>query len=569
MRHEPEPGRQVGCAPADLVDLRRDREQLAIGIASPGQRHQGHRLGAVRHGRAKHLREAHRLLRVALDGRRARLSHLGNDQGGIELGRRGVTIPRPRIPGALERRPGHHLVPGVGTGGPAVPARHHRCGTGGVSLEEERRHAGERVLLLGDAQILVARHGVLEGDVGSAGHQTDQCALPRPVERSAGAPRLQLKCPREVLLDVWEGARSAGTEIALDGLEDGVGLQVLERALVAIEEEDPRAGREKEHHPHDERGGALALGAAAGIGPGRHRPPRVLGGWLEHAGESEGIEHVARVRHHRPLGGTRQGGIRGERGRRGPRRAVGGMDLLERRSGALGQSRRRRHGLLHGDLDLGGFGVAERRGGRDHADRWPSGGRARLKRPRVRRLVVRAGVLDGPHVHAGRRRVADGVEGSAHRRRRRVRYLGRHRTRSGLRLHRAKHPRSLHPEPGVGIPRSELDGPFEDLLRALGVPSSQQHFPEPAVDGPVARSLLACRDERRLCVPEALRLDVHAGHRDEDAHVVRMPLRRDLPHLLHERDAGGVAQRVAESDGGGGARAPLPALNQVFDRFGH
>ena len=327
----------------------------------------------------------------------------------------------------------------------------------------------------------------------------------------------------------------------------------------------------------------LRFGPAAGSIP-RRRTRGAAEARLVDAGERERVEHVARV------------GYEG-RVRRRMRRAAGPVESGDARPGArssgpsglaAGDVGTRGH-RGHRDLNLAGSGGRGRRPGHGHvperilaaeASRRPSdtSGRssrtARASSGSATRATATAATAGGDLENSlGRGRwtsvVVSLIESSSSRAGCDVCATSAATALvPGLGLHRPEDARSFEPYARVRPVGPELDGALQDLLGAIGVAPAKERLAEPAVDVAVSRRLLARRDEHGLRVREAVRVDVHARHRQEDAHVRRVTLRRVLPHLGHEV-ARASAQRVAERHGHGGGRVVSPARDEHVDRFVH
>jgi hypothetical protein len=82
------------------------------------------------------------------------------------------------------------------------------------------------------------------------------------------------------------------------------------------------------------------------------------------------------------------------------------------------------------------------------------------------------------------------------------------------RLHGSEDAGALEPELRL-VARAELDGPLQDALRPIRVSAAQQRLSQPAVDLTFARGEAARRDEDRLGVGKAARVDVGASLLDE------------------------------------------------------
>ena len=203
------------CSSFDL-GRRRACPRAADRVPRRGRRARSARRGPGTLG-AQRLRELHRLVGVALDRGDARQPDLRDDEVGIELRRRRVAVARARVAGPLERGAGDELVPGVRRRRP-VPARQHRRGAGRVPLEEERRDVRERVLLLGDADVLRARHRVLEGHVcaGSSRDRPSPAPASSRARRAGCATRAGSACASSCCT-VGQRVGLAGVELRLHG----------------------------------------------------------------------------------------------------------------------------------------------------------------------------------------------------------------------------------------------------------------------------------------------------------------------------------------------------------------
>jgi hypothetical protein len=116
---------------------------------------------------------------------------------------------------------------------------------------------------------------------------------------------------------------------------------------------------------------------------------------------------------------------------------------------------------------------------------------------------------------------------------------------------------------------AQLDGPLQHFLGPRGITPTKQDLAEPSIDPVVARRLLSGRHKSGLRLREQVRLDVHPRDGDEHVHIAPVPPLGRAPDLAREGPAGGVAKRIAESDGGRGARVVLPALYELVDRVSH
>ena len=292
VRNELEPCREIGLSLGDVVDLGRHRRHLAHRVAAPRKGDQCHGLGAIGKLAAQSPRELHGLIGLAFERFGSREAEPRDHEIRVEARGGGISLPCARVACAFEGRPRDLLVPGVAVRR-RIPARQDGGGAGRIALEEKRRDTCECVLLFRNADVFGAGHGVFERDVFAALDQTDERPLPGPIERGAGATRLELERPCQIRLDAGQAVDLCGVKLHFDARENTLGLEMILGPLVPVERVNAHAGGEKEHHTGDERRCALAPRPGHGAVPGAHGARHLR---FEDTRQRQGIHDVARVR---------------------------------------------------------------------------------------------------------------------------------------------------------------------------------------------------------------------------------------------------------------------------------